>query len=151
MKKINEDLFTTSVSRKKRRKKKCWFCVVYERWMCCSMWVLCVLSLRKCLSLNKKRKKKKERKEKKNNSIHLGPFLPLTAWHRPMINQITATPNPKKKCLAQCFPSHVFYLRKKNFLDLQKKPKVKTEKLRIAIKTRKKQEWKRKKNRQNNV
>ena len=50
---------------------------------------------------------------------------------------------PEKKCLAQCFPSHVFYLRKKNLLDLQKKPKVKQKKLRIAIKQ--KWEWKRKK------
>jgi len=39
-------------------RKKCWFCVVYERWMCCSMWVLCVLSLRKCLCLDKKKKKR---------------------------------------------------------------------------------------------
>lgn len=112
---------------------------VYERWMCCSMWVLCVLSLRKCLCIDKKKRKKR----KKNNSIHLGPFLPLTAWHRPMINQITATPNPKKKCLAQCFPSHVFYLRKKQPFGFTKKAKSQTEKLRIAIKT--KREWKKKK------
>ena len=44
---------------------------------------------------------------------------------------------PEKKCLAQCFPSHVFYLRKKTtFWILQKKPKVKQKKLRIAIKTK---------------
>lgn len=123
--------------------------VLYTRDECAVVCEFCVFYL--CENVSPSTKKERKRKEKKNNSIHLGPFLPLTAWHRPMINQITATPNPKKKCLAQCFPSHVFYLRKKNLLDLQKKPKVKTEKLRIAIKTRKKQEWKRKKNRQNNV
>jgi len=112
--------------------------------MCCSMWVLCVLSLRKCLPRQKKRKKRK-----KNNSIHLGPFLPLTAWHRPMINQITATPNPKKKCLAQCFPSHVFYLRKKQPFGFTKKAKSQTEKTPNCHKT--KTRMKEKKNRQNNV
>merc|ERR1719362_2118226 len=55
-----------------------------------------------------------------------------------MINQIAATPNPKKKCLAQCFPSHVFYLRKKKttFWILQKKPKVKQKKTPNCHKTK---------------
>jgi len=95
-------------------RKKCWFCVVYERWMCCSMWVLCVLSLRKCLCLDKK-------KEKKNNSIHLGPFLPLTAWHRPMINQITATPNPKKMFSTVFSESRVLPQKKKSTFWIYKK------------------------------
>ena len=30
---------------------------------------------------------------------------------------------PEKKCLAQCFPSHVFYLRKKNFWIYKKSQK----------------------------
>lgn len=110
--------------------------------MCCSMWVLCVLSLRKCLCLDKK-------KEKKNNSIHLGPFLPLTAWHRPMINQIAATPNPKKKCLAQCFPSHVFYLRKKQpFGFYKKKAKSQTEKTPNCHKTKTRMKEKKKSSKQ---
>lgn len=122
----------------KKKEKKCWFCVVYERWMCCSMWVLCVLSLRKCLCLDKKKKKKK-----RITAFILAPFC---LWPPDTDRWSIRSPplRTRKKCLAQCFPSHVFYLRKNNLLDFtKKKPKVKQKKLRIAIKQ--KREWKKKK------
>merc|ERR1719189_336392 len=67
-----------------------------------------------------------------------------------MINQITARHSePEKKCLAQCFPSHVFYLRKKKTFGFTKKAKSQTEKTPNCHKT--KMRMKEKKNRQNNV
>ena len=56
---------------------------------------------------------------------------------------------PEKKCLAQCFPSHVFYLRKKQPFGFTKKAKSQTEKTPNCHKT--KTRMKEKKNRQNNV
>jgi len=123
----------------KKKEKKCWFCVVYERWMCCSMWVLCVLSLRKCLCLDKKKRKKKKR----ITAFILAPFC---LWPPDTDRWSIRSPplRTRKKCLAQCFPSHVFYLRKKQpFGFYKKKAKSQTEKLRIAIKQ--KREWKREK------
>lgn len=71
MKKINEDLFTTSVSRKKKWKNADF--VLYTRDECAVVCEFCVFYL--CENVSASTKKK----EKKNNSIHLGPFLPLTA------------------------------------------------------------------------
>jgi len=52
-----------------------------------------------------------------------------------MINQITATPNPKKKMFSTVFSeSRVLPQKKQPFGFYKKKPKVKQKKLRIAIK-----------------
>jgi hypothetical protein len=69
--KLNEDLFTTSVSRKKEGKKNADF-VLYTRDECAVVCEFCVFYLYENVSASTK-------KRKKNNSIHLGPFLPLTA------------------------------------------------------------------------
>lgn len=57
----------------KRRKKNADF-VLYTRDECAVVCEFCVFYL--CENVPASTKK---RKEKKNNSIHLGPFLPLTA------------------------------------------------------------------------
>jgi len=58
--KINEDLFTTSVSRKKRRKKNADF-VLYTRDECAVVCEFCVLYL--CENVSASTKKKKRKKE----------------------------------------------------------------------------------------
>lgn len=126
----------------KKKEKNADF-VLYTRDECAVVCEFCVFYL--CENVSPSTKKERKRKEKKNNSIHLGPFLPLTAWHRPMINQITATPNPKKKCLAQCFPSHVFYLRKKQPFGFTKKAKSQNRKTPNCHKNQKKTRMKEKK------
>jgi hypothetical protein len=117
--------------------------VLYTRDECAVVCEFCVFYLCENVSASTKKKEKK----KKNNSIHLGPFLPLTAWHRPtdVFRSIRSPPlRTRKKCLAQCFPSHVFYLRKKQLFGFYKKSqKSNRKKLRIAIKQ--KREWKREK------
>jgi len=119
-----------------KRRKKCWFCVVYERWMCCSMWVLCVLSLRKCPCLDKKKKKR-------ITAFILAPFC---LWPPDTDRWSIRSPplRTRKKMFSTVFSeSRVLPQKKTTLLDLQKKPKVKQKKLRIAIKQ--KREWKKKK------
>merc|ERR1719464_2496378 len=92
-------------------------------------------------------RQKKRKKEEQHSSWPLFAFDRLT----PTDDQSDRRHSePEKKCLAQCFPSHVFYLRKKQpFGFYKKKPKVKQKKTPNCHKT--KTRMKEKKNRQNNV
>ena len=102
--------------------------VLYTRDECAVVCEFCVFYLCENVPASTK-------KEKKNNSIHLGPFLPLTAWHRPMINQITATPNPKKM-FSTVFSESRVLPQKKNPFGFTKKAKSQTEKTPNCHKTK---------------
>merc|ERR1719464_2473149 len=79
-------------------------------------------------------RQKKRKKEEQHSSWPLFAFDRLT----PTDDQSDRRHSePEKKCLAQCFPSHVFYLRKKKlFWILQKKAKSQTEKTPNCHKTK---------------
>merc|ERR1719464_2068097 len=89
-------------------------------------------------------RQKKRKKEEQHSSWPLFAFDRLT----PTDDQSDRRHSePEKKCLAQCFPSHVFYLREKNNLwILLKKAKSQTKKTPNCHKT--KTRMKEKKNRQ---
>jgi len=127
----------------KKEGKKCWFCVVYERWMCCSMWVLCVLSLRKCLCLDKK-------KEKRTTAFILAPFC---LWPPDTDRWSIRSPplRTRKKMFSTVFSeSRVLPQKKTTFWILTKKAKSQTEKTPNCHKN-KNEKKREKKNRQNNV
>lgn len=117
--------------REKKKEKKCWFCVVYERWMCCSMWVLCVLSLRKCLCLDKKKEKKK-----RITAFILAPFC---LWPPDTDRWSIRSPplRTRKKMFSTVFSeSRVLPQKKTTFWILTKKAKSQTEKTPNCHKTK---------------
>jgi len=125
-----------------KKRKKCWFCVVYERWMCCSMWVLCVLSLRKCLCLDKKETKKRI------TAFILAPFC---LWPPDTDRWSIRSPplRTRKKMFSTVFSeSRVLPQKKATFWILQKKPKVKQKKTPNCHKTKTRMKEKKKSSKQ---
>jgi len=131
------------ISFTKKEGKKCWFCVVYERWMCCSMWVLCVLSLRKCLCLDKKKKKR-------ITAFILAPFC---LWPPDTDRWSIRSPplRTRKKMFSTVFSESRVLPQKKKTFGFTKKAKSQTEKTPNCHKTKTRMKEKEKKNRQNNV
>lgn len=73
MKKINEDLFTTSVSRKKKGGRKNADFVLYTRDECAVVCEFCVFYLCENVSPSTEKKKEKEKK-KRITAFILAPF-----------------------------------------------------------------------------
>lgn len=110
--------------------------VLYTRDECAVVCEFCVFYLCENVSASTKKKKKRI------TAFILAPFC---LWPPDTDRWSIRSPplRTRKKMFSTVFSESRVLPQKKNLLDLQKKPKVKQKKLRIAIKQ--KREWKRKK------